>query len=103
VDTSPKLTPAQVKYIQQVTRKILFYAWVIDNTMIHVINDIAASGDVKSTYAAATYLLNYATSNPNDEVIYRASNMILNVDSNAAYLVHPKACSCIDGYLYLRI
>ena len=91
IDNSPKLPPALIKYIQQVTGKFLYYVRAIDNTMIHAINDIAYGDNLWSTYEAAIYFLNYAACNPNAEVIYRASDMILNVDSDAAYLVHPKA------------
>mmetsp|Transcript_2562 Transcript_2562/g.5252 ORF Transcript_2562/g.5252 Transcript_2562/m.5252 type:complete len:157 (-) Transcript_2562:130-600(-) len=69
--------------------------------MIHAINAIASEDDVRSTYNATIYFLNYAASNPNAEVLYRASDMILNVESNAAYLVHPKALSRAGGYLFL--
>ena len=81
VDNSPNLPPALIKYIQQVTGKFLYYARAIDNTMIHAINDIASGANIQSTYDAAIYFLNYAACNPNAEVIYRASDMILNVDA----------------------
>ena len=58
---------------------------------MHALNDIASSTDVKSTYNATVYFLNYAACNPDAEIIYRASGMILQVDSNAAYLVSPNA------------
>ena len=32
---------------------------------------------------------------------YYANNMVLHVDNNAAYLVAPKARSCIAGYYHL--
>lgn len=102
MDTSPKLTQAQVKYIQQVTGKFLFDARAIDNTMMHAINDIASSGNVESIYAVTIYFLNYAASYPDAKVIYQASDMILIVDSDATYSVHPKAQSRVGRYLYLE-
>ena len=47
------------------------------------------------------YLLNYAHTHPDAKVIYRASDMILTVDSDAAYLVAPEARSRAAGYQYL--
>ena len=69
----------------------------VDPTMVHVINDISlnATEGIGSTLDATLYLLNYAHSHPNAEIIYRASDMILRVDSNAAYLVTPEARSRI--------
>ena len=41
VDTAPALTPEQIKYVQRVTGKLLFYAQAIDNTILHTLNEIA--------------------------------------------------------------
>ena len=38
---------------------------------------------------------------PNDYLRYHASDMVLHIDSDAAYLVAPKARSRIAGYFYL--
>ena len=35
------MTKDQVKFVQQVTGKLLFYARAIDNLMLHALNDIA--------------------------------------------------------------
>jgi len=53
------------------------------------------------TLAATVHLLNYAHTFPNATTIYRASDMILRVDSDAAYLVAPEARSRAGGYHYL--
>jgi len=70
--------------------------------MSHAINEIASSPNLESTYDATTYFLNYAACNPNVAILYRASDIILHVDSNAAYLVQPEAQSRAGGYHYLR-
>ena len=102
-DTAPNLTPAQIKYIQQVTGKLLFYARAIDNTMLHTLNMIATTTitGTTATLDAANYLLNYAACNPNAEIRFRASDMILNVHSDAAYLVAPEARSRAGGFHFL--
>ena len=46
-------------------------------------------------------LLDFVATHPDATLRYRASNMILHVDSDAAYLVAPKARSRIAGYYYL--
>ena len=46
-------------------------------------------------------LFNYAATYPNTSLCLCAYDMILHIDSNAAYLVLPKAYSCIAGYFHL--
>jgi hypothetical protein len=71
--------------------------------MLHAINDISLSATkgTEATMDATIYLLNYASTHPDTEIIYRASDMILHVDSDAAYLVAPEARSRAGGYHYL--
>ena len=49
---------------------------------------------------AMKYFLNYAAYNPNGKIVHRKSNMILQGDSNAAYLVCPEARSRAGRYIY---
>lgn len=68
--------------------------------MLHALNDIAcavAKGTI-ATKAATTYFLNYIASNPTPQIRYRASDMILYVESDAAYLVSLQARSQAGGY-----
>ena len=102
-DDAPPLNQSQQKYIQQVVGKFLYYARAIDNTMLHAMNDIASAmaKGTETTLRAVKHFLNYAASNPDAEIIYRASDMILRLDSDAAYLVCPQARSRAGGYHYL--
>ena len=71
--------------------------------MQHAINDIGitAAKATSTTEKAVQHFLNYAHSNPDAEIIYRASDMILHADSDASYLVAPNARSRAGGYHYL--
>ena len=69
--------------------------------MLHALNDIATSKDTKATHEAMVHFLNYASCNPNASIIYRASDMQLSIESDAAYLVCPQARSRAGGYHYL--
>ena len=71
--------------------------------MLHALNEIsiATSKGTKATLDATTYFLNYAACNPNAVLRYQASDMILHVDSDAAYLVCPEARSRAGGYHYM--
>ena len=50
---------------------------------------------------AVIHFLNYVASNPNTKIIYRKSDMLYKIDSDAAYLVCSDARSRAGGYHYL--
>jgi hypothetical protein len=102
IDTSPKLTQAQTTLIEQITGTFLYYARAINGTMLHALNDMAtwiATGN-QSTAVSKTHFLHYCTTNPDTELLYRASNMIFKNDSDAAYLVAPGTKSRAGGHTY---
>ena len=103
MDESAPLGKKQITHIQRAVGKLLYYARAVDPTMLHAINDISLSAakGTEATLDAITYLLNYAHTHPNTEIIYRASDMVLRVDSDAAYLVAPEARSRAGGYHYM--
>ena len=75
----------------------------IDITMQHAIKDIGTSTNnaTTTTEAAVRHFLDYAHCNPNAELIFWGSDMILQTDSDAAYLVMPNAQSRAGGYHFL--
>ena len=101
--SSRKLTKEEIKRIQKVVGKFLFLARAIGNTMLHALSELArdATDGTEKTLEAATYLLNYIACNPKPRIRFRASDMILQVDSDAAFHARPKARSRAGGYQYL--
>ena len=71
--------------------------------MLHALNDIASTKNkgTQTTWKAVQYFLNYVASNQDAKIIFRASNMLYKIDSDAAYLVCPEAQSRAGGYHYL--
>ena len=55
----------------------------------------------EKTKARTQQLMDYLHTYPDAYIRYYASDMILHVDSDAAYLVEPKAKSRVAGYFYL--
>ena len=57
--------------------------------MMHALNElwIVETKVIQATARSFTHLLNYWASNPDDEIVYRKSGMVLTVDSDDAYLV----------------
>ena len=97
---SPLLSPSATQYIQSVTRTFLYYAYAIDPTILPAINELASqqAQPTQNTLKKAQQLLDYMATYPNSFKRFHASNMILNVDSDAAYLVALKAKSHVVGY-----
>ena len=97
------LKPEQIKYIQKVIGKLLFMARAIDNTQLHALNELArtVARGTQETLAAATYLLNYVATHTRPRTRYRASDMILQIDSDASFQVCEGAKSRVGGYHYL--
>jgi hypothetical protein len=94
---------ADTKRIQEVLGVLLYYARAVDSTMLAAIGTIGCSqaSATKTTLDEITHLLNYCATHPDAVVKYNASDMVLHTDSDAAYLVAPKARSRVAGYHYL--
>ena len=102
-DTSPLLDAAGKRCIQQIVGSFLYYARAVDPTILIALSAIAAQQSVptEETLARVNQFLDYTWTHPNAKIRYRASNMILNIHSNASYLSAPKARSCAGGYFFL--
>ena len=102
-DTSPLLDKKDTKFVQSVTGSFLYYARAIDSTMLPALNDIASqqAKPTEKTKEKCKRLLDYAATYPNTYVRFHASDMVLHVDTDAAYLVMPQARSRIAGYFYM--
>ena len=100
---TPSFTPAETKRLQKVCGKFLYYARAVDSTMMHALNDLASQTTTatKTTAKAMVHFLNYCATYPDSTITYYASDMIIRCDSDAAYLVAPKARSRAGGYIFL--
>ena len=102
-DTSALLDKKGIKFVQSVTGSLLYYARAIDGTMLPALNEIASqqAKPTVQTKFKCLRLLDYAATYQNAFVRFYASDMVLTVDTDAAYLVLPKARSRVAGYFYL--
>ena len=103
IDTTPPLDQKGIRRIQGIVGSLLFYGRAIDNTMLTALNEIStvqtkATEDKK---IATNKLLDYAATYPDTKLRFYASDMILYVESDAAYLVQPNAKSRIAEFFYL--
>jgi hypothetical protein len=100
---SKKLGFTLFNHVLGLSFPLLYYARAVDATMLPAINEISDSqaSPTQKTKNACTMLLDYAATYPLVIIRYYASNMALNVDTDAAYLVLPNALSRYAGHYIL--
>ena len=103
-ETSPKLGPDGRKHIQRITGKFLYYARAIDHTMLVALNELGRqqANPTEKTLEATTMLLDYAATHPNAKLRFTTSDMVLHINTDAAFLVQPQAKSRVAGYYFMR-
>jgi len=102
-DSLPVLPIDQIRRIQQIVGTIMYYARAVDLTTLVALSSIA-SEQTKATATTkhkAQQLLDYLYTHKNATIRYNASDMILNVHSDASYLSEPQARSRIGGVFFL--
>jgi hypothetical protein len=94
-DSSPLLDKAGIKKVQKIVISILYYARAIDMTVFMALSTIAAKQTIATTQTLerCTQMLDYLAHNANAKVRFQASDMIMNIHSDASYLSEAKACS----------
>jgi hypothetical protein len=102
-DTSPKLDEAGKKRIQQIVGSFLYYARAVDPTILMALSAIAAQQSTPTEYTRdrVNQFLDYMATHPDTTIHYQASDMVLNVHSDASYLSAPNARSRAGGYFFL--
>ncbi len=94
-DTSPKLDAKGIKHVQQIMCIILYYAWAINMTVLKALSSLAVEQTKASdkTIVRCTQLLDYLLHNAVAKVCFHAYDIILNIHSNASYLLEAQAQS----------
>ena len=103
-DETPALLDAADKTrILEVLGTLLFYARAMDSTMLTAIGELATeqSQATKSTMDKLSQLLNYCAAHPDATVRFKASDMILAVESDASYLSVVIGRTRTAGYFFL--
>eukprot|EP00804_Cyclotella_cryptica_P029536 CCRYP_020583-RA/>CCRYP_020583-RA protein AED:0.35 eAED:0.26 QI:0/-1/0/1/-1/1/1/0/1386 len=102
-DTSDRLDLNGTRRVQQVVGSLLFYARAVDNTLLPGLSAIASdqAQATQLTMNRCIQILDYCASHPDAKVRFRASDMILNIHSDASYLSATRARSQVAGYYFL--
>jgi hypothetical protein len=103
IDNSLPLDKAGGKFIQEVTRVFLFRARAVDSMMLTPLSALASeqATHTEQTMQNCLQFLDYAASQEEAIVTYRASNMKLAIHSNASYLSKPKARIRAGGHIFM--
>jgi len=102
-DLTPLLDKAGIKRVQQISGLFLYYSRGCDPTIITALNEISnqQAAPTEQTRKACDMLLDYLHTYPKATIRYHASDMVLAICSDAAYLVLPNARSRAAGHFYL--
>ena len=92
---SPLVSEADKKRISEIVGFMLYYSRALDGTMPGTVTRLASeqAHATEDTLAATEYLLRYAATYPTVQLVFRPSDMILRMDSDASYNSLPGAKS----------
>ena len=101
--TNPPASPAQCKELQIAIGYLLYYGRCVDSRFLPATCALACEHSTATlgTVARLNRLLGYASSHRDGCRIYRPSDMLLRLFSDASYLSRPKAGSVSGSYHYL--
>ena len=102
-DISPLLDKLGIQRVQQISGLFLYYSRSCDPTILVALNEISnhQASPTEHTKKACDMLLDYIATHPDAAIRYHASDMVLAICSDAAYLVLPNARSRAAGFFFL--
>ncbi len=102
-DVSPLLDKKGIKRVQQIVGSILYYARAVDMTVLMVLSTIAIEQTkaTEKTMAKCVQLLDYLAYHSDAKVRFYASDMVMNIHSDASYLSEGKAQSRTCGHFFM--
>jgi hypothetical protein len=103
-DTSALVGKVKQKHVQQVTGKFYWYACGVDGTLLMPISALSAqqAKPTKSMMKHVKQFLDYAATQEPVVTTYRASDMVLDIHSNAGYLNKEGARSRAGGHHFFQ-
>ncbi len=104
-DVSPLLDKKGIKRVQQIVGSILYYARAVDMTVLMALSTTAIEQTkaTEQTIAKCVQLLDYLAYHSDAKVRFYASNMVMNIHSDASYLSEGKARSRTCGHFFMGL
>jgi hypothetical protein len=102
-DNSKPLPPDRIQCIQLIVGTIMYYARAVDLTTLVALSSIAAEQTTatENTEQKIRHLMDYLYTHKDATVRFHASDMILNIHSDASYLSESRARSRIGGIYFM--
>ncbi len=102
-DDTPKLDAKGIKRVQKIVGSILYYARAVDMAVLMALSTIAVDQTkaTERTMEQCTQLLDYLAHHAEAKVRFRASDMTLNIHSDASYLSEAKARSRACSHFFM--
>ena len=102
-DTSIPLDEAGIKCTQAIDGTVLFYGRAVDNKLLVTLNSIDThqATATEATNEAVNQILDRLATYPNDEIVYRASDMILAEHSDVGIHNESKGRSQAGAHIFL--
>jgi hypothetical protein len=103
VDISPLASKSQQHELQVVIGTLLYYARTVDPSILTVVHELGSiqSKPTMNDLKKMERLLQYVSCHQNQGIRFHASNMQLQIQSDASYLCRTKARSVLGGLHYL--
>ena len=102
-DLSLPASPAQLHDLQVAIGYLLYYARCVDSRILPAVCALASeqADPTLATLSRLDCLLGYESAHPDGRRVYRPSDMVLRVLSDASFLSRPKAGSVAGDFYYL--
>jgi len=102
-DILRNLNEKGIKQVQKIVGSILYYARAVDMPVLMALSTIASeqTQGTELTLEKAYQVLYFLVTHPNAVVRFRASDMVMNIHSDASYLSEPKARSRACGRFFM--
>jgi hypothetical protein len=99
----PPLDKAGKKFIQEVCGVFLFLARGVNGSLLPALSALASqqANPTEHTLALCKQFLDYMASQDEAALTYKASNMVLAIQSDTSYLSKLKACSRAGGHMFM--
>jgi hypothetical protein len=101
--TAQPLDASGTTRVQAINGTFMYYGRGVDPCILVALNEIASeqAKPTTTTIGKTTMLMDYLHTNPDDVIRFYASDMILKITTDAAYLVQPKARSRVAAHYHL--
>ena len=102
-DKTPFLQPKDITKLQQVIGEMLYYARVLDGTLMTPLYELvsAQTNGTQATICATEKLMDCCHTHSDETILYCSSQMQLHIHSDASYLSVSKARIRVGGHFFL--